>query len=254
MFRIVIPARYQSSRLPGKPLLEIGGTPMITHVYQRALETGADSVIIATDHQDIVTVCEELGADYFLSNADHQSGTERIAEVVAEKNYADDDIIVNLQGDEPFVVPVLLKQVADALACNPSASMSSLFIPLETHEEVFNSNVVKVCLDKNNYALYFSRASIPWLRGVFDQQHDNDFDLSLFHRHIGIYAYTAKFVKQYIELPVSPLEKQECLEQLRVLWNGHKIIMAEAHELPGQEVNTESDLQKAREFFEQHYQ
>jgi 3-deoxy-manno-octulosonate cytidylyltransferase (CMP-KDO synthetase) len=249
MFRIIIPARYQSSRLPGKPLVDIGGKPMIVHSYERAIEAGADSVVIATDHQEIVDVCEALDADVFLSDVDHQSGTERIAEVVRERGYADDDIIVNLQGDEPFIAPKLLRQVANALADNSSASMSSLFIPLEDHAEVFNPNVVKVCLDKNNYALYFSRASIPWLRGVFDTDNLDDFDLSLFHRHIGIYGYTAEFVKQYIELPVSPLEKQECLEQLRVLWNGYKIVMAEAHELPGQEVNTPADLDRAREYY-----
>lgn len=250
MIHIIIPARYQSSRLPGKPLVDIGGKPMIQHAYQRALATGADSVVIATDHQDILTACQKFGAEVFMTKANHQSGTERIAEIVHEKNYDNDDVVINLQGDEPFIAPTLLMQVATALAESKEAVMSSLYIPLTAHEDVFNPNVVKVCLDKNQHALYFSRAPIPWLRGVFASNNKTEFDLSLFHRHIGIYAYTAGFVKEYIQLPESPLEQQESLEQLRVLWNGYKIIMSEASELPGQEVNTEEDLEKARKFYQ----
>lgn len=251
MLHIIIPARYQSSRLPGKPLLDIGGKPMIEHAYQRALETGADSVVVATDHQEIFDVCEAFGAEVFMTNVEHQSGTERIAEIVNAKHYAADDIIINLQGDEPFISPRLLKQVGQSLADSKEAVMSSLYIPLSEHSEVFNPNVVKVCLDKHQHAMYFSRAPIPWLRGAFAEKEKGDFDLGLFHRHIGIYGYTAKFVQQYIELPESPLERQESLEQLRVLWHGFKIIMSEASELPGQEVNTPEDLDKARAYYQQ---
>ena len=249
MLRIVIPARYQSSRLPGKPLVDIGGKPMIAHVYERALATKADSIVIATDDQRIVDVCHDFKAEVFYSEQDHQSGTERIAEVVTQLGYADDDIIINLQGDEPFVDPSLLNQVASILEASDLAKMSSLYAPIEIHEDIFNPNIVKTILDKNNYAMCFSRAAIPWLHGVFDQNEIPDVDLSLFKKHIGIYAYYTGFIKEYIELPLSPLEKPESLEQLRVLWNGYKIILGKALAATGQEVNTEADLEKARLFY-----
>ena len=172
------------------------------------------------------------GQKFFLSQAEHQSGTERIAEVVRALGYDEQDIIVNLQADEPFIDPQLLRQTAAKLAADEVASMSTVYIPLDKTEDVFNPNIVKVVLDKHDYALYFSRAPIPWLRGVFDQQ-QSEFPLQLFHRHIGIYAYRAGFVKQYRELAASPLEQYESLEQLRVLWNGYKIILSEAAALPG---------------------
>lgn len=249
MFHIIIPARYQSSRLPGKPLLEIGGIPMIVHVYQQALKAGAESVVIATDDKRIEQVLLAEGANVFMSDVPHDSGTERLAEVVDALDYSDDDIIVNLQGDEPFVPTKLLQQVAQELQENSMASMSSLYIPLEVHEDVFNPNIVKVVLDKHKFALYFSRAPIPWLRDDFAEEKVDDFDLSLFHRHIGIYGYRANFIKEYVKLPSSPLEQYESLEQLRVLWNGYKIILAEASTMPGQEVNTAEDLEKARKIF-----
>ena len=247
MFRIVIPARYASSRLPGKPLKMIGDKSMISHVYQRALEAKPASIVIATDDKRIEDVAAADGADVYISSIEHSSGTERIAEVVREKAYADDDIIVNLQGDEPFVPAVLLHQVVKALEENKDAQMSSLFIPLESYKDVFNPNVVKVVLDKNNCALYFSRAPIPWLRAAFENTEPENFDLSLFHRHIGIYGYRAKFLKDYDQLTVSALETQTSLEQLRVLWNGYKIVLAKAITLPGQEINTEEDLKRAQE-------
>lgn len=249
MLRIVIPARYQSSRLPGKPLVDIGGKPMIEHVYERAQETKADSIVIATDDQRIVEACSKFNADVFYSELDHQSGTERIAEVITQRNYADDDVIINLQGDEPFLEPSLLNQVASTLEASKEARMSSLYAPIEQHEDVFNPNVVKTILDKNDYAIYFSRAPVPWLHGVFDKQEIPDFDLSLFNRHIGIYAYYVSFIKEYIELPISPIEKPVSLEQLRVLWNGYKIALGKVDKMIGQEVNTEADLEKAREFY-----
>jgi 3-deoxy-manno-octulosonate cytidylyltransferase (CMP-KDO synthetase) len=250
MFHIIIPARYQSSRLPGKPLLDIGGIPMIVHVYRQALKAGAGSVVIATDDERIENVLLAEGAQVFMSDIPHDSGTERLGEVVEKLDYSDDDIIVNLQGDEPFVPIQLLQQVGNDLQQHTAASMSTIYIPLDNHEDVFNPNVVKVVLDKENYALYFSRAPIPWLRDDFADDKKDDFDLSLFHRHIGIYAYRASFIKQYARLPISPLEKYECLEQLRVLWNGHKIILSEAIAVPGQEVNTVQDLEKARQIYE----
>lgn len=250
MFHIIIPARYQSSRLPGKPLLDIGGIPMIVHVYRQALKAGAESVVVATDDKRIEKLLLDEGAQVFMSDIPHESGTERLGEVVEKLEYSDNDIIVNLQGDEPFVPIKLLQQVANDLQQHYSASMSTIYIPLDNHEDVFNPNVVKVVLDKENFALYFSRAPIPWLRDDFAEGKKEDFNLSLFHRHIGIYAYRANFFKEYIKLPVSPLEKYECLEQLRVLWNGHKIILSEATAIPGQEVNTAQDLEKARQIYE----
>jgi len=248
MLRIVIPARYQSSRFPGKLLQKIGGIPMIVHVYQRALEAKVDSVIVATDDQRIAEAVTGVGAEVFFSTTEHHSGTERITEVVAALKYHDDDIVINLQGDEPFVPAKLLRQVAQDLAVHEKASMATLYIPLEDEADVFNPNVVKVALDKENYALYFSRAPIPWLRSGFDISRTN-FALDLFHRHLGIYAYRVGFIKRYGQLPISPLEKQEALEQLRVLWNGYKIILSAAEKFLGQEVNTSEDLAKARAIY-----
>lgn len=250
MFHIVIPARIKSTRLPNKPLQEIGGIPMVLHVYQRALEANAASVVVATDDEQIKRICEAAGATVFISDIDHQSGTERICEVVSALNYHDDDIIVNLQGDEPFAPASFLQQVAELLQKHPDANMSSIYTSLKHKEDVFNPNIVKIALDKNQQALYFSRAPIPWLRGVFDRSTASDFDLSIFHHHIGIYGYRASFIKQYNELPVSPLESLEALEQLRVLWNGYKIILTAAHEAPGFEINTPEDLEKARAFYQ----
>jgi 3-deoxy-manno-octulosonate cytidylyltransferase (CMP-KDO synthetase) len=249
MFRIIIPARYASTRLQGKPLQLIGDKPMILHVYQRALEAGADSIIVATDHKGIQEVCEVEGAQVFYSDHEHQSGTERICEVVHHLNYADNDIIVNLQGDEPFVPASLLAQVSELLVQHSDINMASIYTDLKSQEDVFNSNIVKIALDKNNCALYFSRAPIPWLRGIFEQNL-KDFDLSLFHHHLGIYGYRAKFLKEYHTLEPSPLETVEALEQLRVLWNGHKIILTKANEKPGVEVNTAEDLIKAQKYYD----
>ena len=249
MLRIVIPARYQSTRFPGKPLQEIGGLPMIAHTYQRALEANVDSIVIATDDERIAAAVKAIGSDVFFSTTEHASGTERIAEVAQQLGYDDEDIVINLQGDEPFVPAILLRQTAETLAMHADASMATVYIPLESSVDVFNPNIVKVVLDKHNYALYFSRASIPWLRGVFDNESQPNFDLTSFHRHIGIYAYRAGFVKCYHELVISPLEKQESLEQLRVLWNGHKIILSQATELPGQEVNTPEDLERVQAIY-----
>ena len=249
MSHIIIPARYHSTRLPGKPLVDIGGVPMILRVYERAQQVGAQSVVVATDDERIASVLRAVGAEVFVSDVDHQSGTERLAEVVAAGTYSDDDIIVNLQGDEPFIPVELLQQVATTLQQSNDAAMSTLYVPFEQAVDVFNPNIVKVVLDERDYALYFSRAPIPWLRDQFhDIQTISEFDALPFRRHIGIYAYRASFVKQYGALMESPLEKYECLEQLRVLWHGYKIALAAAVTLPGQEVNTPEDLIRAQEF------
>lgn len=249
MFRIVIPARYKSTRLPAKPLALIGDKTMLEHVYARALEAKADSVVIATDDERIKALAEQLGASICMTDENHPTGTDRIAEVVEQMDYDDNDIIINLQGDCPFLPGKLLQQVGQALAEHPEASVSTLYTSINHPDEIFNPNIAKVVLDKNNYAMYFSRAPIPWLRDHFGKQDRDNIDLNIFHAHIGVYAYPASFVKQYRNLPASPLENYEGLEQIRVLWNGYKIIAVEAEMLPGQEVNTPEDLATANKHY-----
>lgn len=244
-FIAIIPARFASSRLPGKPLADIGGKPMVVHVMERAKESGADRVIVATDHPDVFAAVEAAGGEVCMTRADHQSGTERLAEVIELYGFSDEDIIVNVQGDEPLVPPVIIKQVADNLA-SCEAGMATLAVPIETAEEAFNPNAVKVVMDVNGYALYFSRATIPWERERFAKSRETVGDTFL--RHIGIYAYRAGFIRRYVNWAPSPLEHIELLEQLRVLWYGEKIHVAVAKEVPSVGVDTPEDLQRVREF------
>lgn len=219
-FIAIIPARYGSSRLPGKPLADINGKPMVVHVMERALESGAKRVIVATDHPEVVKAVEAAGGEVCMTRADHQSGTERLAEVIELCQFADDEIIVNVQGDEPLIPPVIIRQVAENLA-NSEAGMSTLAVPIETAEEAFNPNAVKVVRNAKGYAMYFSRAAIPWERERFAVSKETIGDVFL--RHIGIYAYRAGFIRQYVKWEPSELEHIELLEQLRVLWYGEKI-------------------------------
>ncbi|GAB2943061.1 3-deoxy-manno-octulosonate cytidylyltransferase [Hafnia psychrotolerans] len=245
-FIVIIPARYASSRLPGKPLADINGKSMVVHVMERAKESGAERVIVATDHPDVFNEVQAAGGEACMTRADHQSGTERLAEVIERYGFSDDDIIVNVQGDEPMVPPVIIRQVADNLAsCN--AGMATLAVPIETAEEAFNPNAVKVVRDVNGYALYFSRAAIPWERERFAESKETIGDNFL--RHIGIYAYRAGFIRRYVNWAPSQLEHIELLEQLRVLWYGEKIHVAVAKEIPSVGVDTPEDLQRVREFF-----
>ncbi|GBU12626.1 3-deoxy-manno-octulosonate cytidylyltransferase [Enterobacterales bacterium] len=245
-FIVIIPARFASSRLPGKPLADINGKPMVIHVMERAMESGADRVIVATDHPDVFKAVEAAGGEVCMTRADHQSGTERLAEVIEKYGFSDDDIIVNVQGDEPLVPPVIIRQVAENLA-SCEAGMATLAVPIETAEEAFNPNAVKVVMDINGYALYFSRATIPWERERFAKSKDSVGDTFL--RHIGIYAYRAGFVRRYVTWAPSQLENIELLEQLRVLWYGEKIHVAVAKAIPSVGVDTPEDLQRVREFF-----
>lgn len=245
-FIVIIPARYASSRLPGKPLADINGKSMVVHVMERAKESGAERVIVATDHPDVFNEVQAAGGEACITRADHQSGTERLAEVIERYGFSDDDIIVNVQGDEPMIPPVIIRQVADNLAsCN--AGMATLAVPIETAEEAFNPNAVKVVRDVNGYALYFSRAAIPWERERFAESKETIGDNFL--RHIGIYAYRAGFIRRYVNWAPSQLEHIELLEQLRVLWYGEKIHVAVAKEIPSVGVDTPEDLQRVREFF-----
>ncbi|QHA85842.1 3-deoxy-manno-octulosonate cytidylyltransferase [Serratia rhizosphaerae] len=243
-FIAIIPARYASTRLPGKPLADIHGKPMVVHVMERARESGAERVIVATDHPDVARAVEAAGGEVCMTREDHESGTERLAEVIEHYGFADDQIIVNVQGDEPLVPPVIIRQVAENLAAS-SAGMATLAAPIETAEEAFNPNAVKVVMDAEGYALYFSRATIPWDRERFAQSKSAIGDNLL--RHLGIYAYRAGFVRRYVSWAPSPLEKIELLEQLRVLWYGEKIHVAVAKAIPSVGVDTAEDLQRVRD-------
>lgn len=243
-FHIVIPARYASSRLPGKPLADINGKPMIQHVYERAKLTTADQVVVATDDQRIAEVVEGFGGEVCMTSADHQSGTERIAEVVTKYAWADDEIVVNVQGDEPDLPIELIHQVAEDMQAFPDANISTLCSRITESEMMFDPNVVKVVMDAQGFALYFSRAAIPWDR---DEFRHNDLLLNDYcFRHIGLYAYRAGYIQTYVGSTVSPLEKIESLEQLRVLWHGGKIHVSQAKVLPGVGVDTKEDLKRIR--------
>ncbi|WP_031432887.1 3-deoxy-manno-octulosonate cytidylyltransferase [Methylomarinum vadi] len=243
-FKVVIPARYGSSRLPGKPLLEIAGKPMIAHVCERALEASAEQVVVATDDERIFAEVERLGLQVVMTDPGHQSGTERIAEVARQLNWQAEDVIVNLQGDEPLIPPSYINDVATALSGQGRAGMATLAARIEDQAEIFNPNAVKVVLDKSGYALYFSRAPIPWERGGFPDRANMANEALPFLRHIGMYAYRVSFLQRYCSWRPSPLEAVECLEQLRVLWHGEKILVKTVAKTPEAGVDTEEDLHR----------
>ena len=241
-FTVVIPARFGSTRFPGKPLALIQGKPMIQHVYERSLKAGAEAVIVATDDPRIGQLVESFGGRCCYTRADHNSGTERIAEVLSKENISDDTIIVNVQGDEPFIPPENIRQVADNLAKAKAKNMpmATLCFEISMKSEVDNPNVVKVVFATNGKALYFSRAPIPfdrnWLANTQVMQGQ------AYYRHVGIYAYMAGFIHQYIELEASHYESIESLEQLRVLYHGFDIHVAVAEKAPPHGVDTPEDL------------
>ncbi|WP_024871126.1 3-deoxy-manno-octulosonate cytidylyltransferase [Tolumonas lignilytica] len=242
-FVVVIPARYQSSRLPGKPLADIHGQPMIAWVVERAKQSGASRVIVAVDDERVAAAVSSLDVEVCMTGLHHQSGTERLAEVCEKYAFAPDTIIVNVQGDEPLIPPAIITQVAENLA-NTTAPMATLAVTIDDEHELFNPNAVKVVMDKQGYALYFSRATIPWDRDGFAKEPKQSHHSFL--RHIGIYAYRAGFIRQYVDWPVSPLEQIESLEQLRVLWHSEKIHVAVAAQTPPAGVDTPEDLEKVR--------
>jgi len=255
-FIVVIPARYQSTRLPAKPLADILGKTMVERVAEQALQSGAKQVIVATDDQRIVDALQKLtNIDVCLTSKNHESGTDRLAEVCAIYQFSDNEIIVNVQGDEPLIPPKVIAQVAHNLLKNEQASVATLSAPITSQDDVFNINAVKVVTDKNNLALYFSRATTPWDRDNFtpENQQAKNVDLSHLQRHIGIYAYRVAFLKQYAQLTVSPLEMIEKLEQLRVLWHGYKIHVDTACELPPAGVDTAEDLQRVIDVLSQQH-
>jgi len=245
-FHVIIPARYASTRLPAKPLLDIGGKPMLQHVCERAAQSGAASVTVATDDARIEEAVHAFGGAVCMTAAHHQSGTERLAEAASLLGLRQDDIVVNLQGDEPLMPPRLLKQVAHILEGDHDADMSTLCTRIRTSAELFDPHVVKVVMDKSGNALYFSRAVIPWDRDAFAVTTEELPENAVHFRHLGLYAYRVGFIEEYVTKSSCELERMESLEQLRVLWHGGRIHVAEAMEVPGPGVDTVEDLERVR--------
>ncbi|MBL4743455.1 MAG: 3-deoxy-manno-octulosonate cytidylyltransferase [Cycloclasticus sp.] len=241
-YKVVIPARFASSRLPGKPLLKIAGKEMILLVCDKADQAGADEVVVATDDQRILDCVKQAGFNAVMTSQSHNSGTERLAEVANTLQWDDDVVVVNCQGDEPLIPPELIQKAAFALMEQELADVASLCAPIKDSEEVVNPNAVKVVRDVNDYALYFSRAPIPWDRDNFPE---NRAAATLNHfRHIGIYSYTVGFLRRYITWPACALEKIESLEQLRILHQGERIIVPAVGQAPEAGVDTQEDLDR----------
>ncbi|MBL4827486.1 MAG: 3-deoxy-manno-octulosonate cytidylyltransferase [Spongiibacteraceae bacterium] len=246
-FSVIIPARYASTRLEGKPLLDIAGRPMIQHVYERATHSQAAQVIIATDDQRIADVAQGFGANVCMTSPDHESGTDRLEEVVSQLALPHDHIVVNVQGDEPLIPASVIDQVANNLAANSQAGIATLVEPIKQVETVFDPNAVKVVIDNSGRALYFSRAPIPWDREAWANTDSATLSAqSKVYRHIGIYAYRVAFLHQFVGWPVSFLESTEKLEQLRALENGVTIQASEAIETIPAGIDTQEDLEKVR--------
>lgn len=246
-FTVVIPARMASSRLPNKPLADIGGLPMVVRVAQRACQSQARQVVVAADDARIVQACQSHGVTALLTRQDHLSGSDRLAEACQLLGLDAEDVVVNVQGDEPLILPQLINDVALLLAQKPEASMSTAAHAIGSLEEFMNPNVVKLVMDARQSALYFSRAPIPWWR---DGQSGGSFQTLPTPaplRHIGIYAYRAAFLSGFPHLPPAPLETMESLEQLRVLWHGHRIAVHVTEQAPGPGVDTPEDLERVRQ-------
>jgi 3-deoxy-manno-octulosonate cytidylyltransferase (CMP-KDO synthetase) len=241
-FYIVIPARYDSVRLPGKVLRVMAGRTMLQHVFERAQATSAKSIIIATDDQRIADTAIAFGADICMTSSKHVSGTHRIGEVIQQRQIPAEAVVVNLQGDEPLMPASCVSQVAELLMEHKEADVATLSMPIHDEAGLSNSNMVKVVRDKGGYALYFSRACIPCQRDQSTAQREMALQTGVYQRHIGIYAYRAGYVSKYADLTPSPYEELEKLEQLRVLWHGGRIVVAQATQNPGPGVDTEEEL------------
>lgn len=248
-FKVVIPARFGSSRLPGKPLLDIAGRPMVAHVVERACQSGAEEVLIATDDERIAAAVQDMGAEVVMTSANHPSGTDRLQEVAQKKGWSDDTIIVNVQGDEPLIPPAVINQVARNIEASSAAGIATLAETLTSVEQLFNPNIVKLVRDVNDFALYFSRAPMPWARDAFAKDKTALPALDVYFRHLGIYAYRVGFLHAYVGWPPAVIEQVEALEQLRALYNGVKIHVDVAEvEIP-QGVDTAEDLERIRALF-----
>lgn len=247
-FHVVIPARHASTRLPGKPLLPIAGKPMVVRVAERAAQSGAQQIWIATDHHAIADVVHEHGFKACLTKDTHASGTDRIAEVVEQRGWTDDTIVVNVQGDEPLIPPALIRAVAEHLHLHPECAIATACHAIHDEAAMRNPNIVKAVLDGDGNALYFSRAPIPYPRDAFAAQQGLPQDIPVL-RHIGIYAYRASFLRAYGQLAPAAIEQFEALEQLRALYHGYKIGVVVTNEAPPAGVDTEQDLHIARQIF-----
>jgi len=246
MFRAVIPARFASTRLPGKPLADLGGKPMVRHVHERVVESGAAEVIVATDDARVAAACAEFGAEVQMTSAEHPSGTDRLAEVAARRGWRDADVVVNVQGDEPLLPPVLVQQVAALLRADPGADIATLGTPIASLEEFLDPAVVKVVRRADGRALYFSRAPIPWHREGAPAGYGSQREFAGAWRHLGLYAYRVGALKRLAAAAPAPLELAEKLEQLRALYLGMAIAVGEAVERPGPGVDTPEDLERLR--------
>lgn len=249
-FKVVIPARHASTRLPGKPLSDISGKPMVVHVVERARLSGAEEILVATDHSEIVAAVEAAGAQAVLTRADHPSGTDRIAEVAALRGWSPDAVVVNVQGDEPLIDPALIRDVAAALAEDREAAIATASHAIQDPAEMFSPNVVKVVCDRRGRALYFSRAPIPWARDDFAASRERLPDGLPVQRHIGLYAYRCAFLAAYAELQPAPIEQWEALEQLRAMWHGYPIRVVSVAQAPAPGVDTQEDLERVRRILE----
>jgi 3-deoxy-manno-octulosonate cytidylyltransferase (CMP-KDO synthetase) len=246
-FKVAIPARYASTRLAGKPLRTLAGRPLIQHVYDRAVESGAEEVVVATDDPRIASAAEDFGARVCLTAPEHPSGTDRLAEVARRLCWNADEIVINLQGDEPLMHPDLIRRLATDLARFVDAEIATVCTPIHTTAELFDPHVVKVVMDKDGYALYFSRAPVPWDRDAFAVTTEELPQGAQHFRHIGLYAYRAGFLERYNGLAPCYLERTESLEQLRALWNGVRIHVLHSDRPPGHGVDTEDDLQRVEQ-------
>ncbi|MFP5441615.1 MAG: 3-deoxy-manno-octulosonate cytidylyltransferase [Gammaproteobacteria bacterium] len=253
-FVVVIPARYSSSRLPGKPLAEIAGRTMIEHVYRQAQRSRAREVVVATDDQRVADAVQAFGGTVCMTAATHPSGTDRIEEVARKMGYGADDIVVNVQGDEPLIPPQNIDQVAANLAANARCSAATLCEEISSPADVFNPNIVKLVAAASGEALYFSRAVIPWDRDGYAKLAGGALPASVgdaYRRHIGIYAYRVSLLGEFVGWGACPLENIEALEQLRILWNGHRIHVATAAVSAPGGVDTPADLERVRQHFVQ---
>ncbi|WP_353432618.1 3-deoxy-manno-octulosonate cytidylyltransferase [Polynucleobacter sp. MWH-UH23A] len=245
-FLVVIPARLGSTRLPRKPLADIGGKPMVVRVAEQAKKSFAQSVVVATDSPEIQAVCDEHRIECLLTSEDHPTGTDRLAEVAQLLKLPNNALVVNVQGDEPLIPPELINQVAQTLADHQDCAISTVAVPIDDELDIQNPNVVKVVLNRAGEALYFSRAPIPFVR---DAGEENKTTPSPHLRHLGIYAYRAEFLQAYTRLDPAPPEKAEALEQLRALWNGYRIAVHIADQTPPAGVDTPEDLERVRGAF-----
>jgi 3-deoxy-manno-octulosonate cytidylyltransferase (CMP-KDO synthetase) len=245
-FTVLIPARYASSRLPGKALADLGGKPMVVRVAERARASGAQRIVIATDDRRIADAAHRHGVDSIMTRADHATGTDRLAEAASLLRLADDEIVVNVQGDEPLLDPALMRRVVASLCAHADAAMATACHPIDAIDEAFNANVVKVVLDARGNALYFSRATIPWARADFASTPRTLSAGLPIYRHYGLYAYRVSFLRVFPTLAVAPIERFEALEQLRALWHGYRIVVEVAAGTPAPGVDTPDDLARVR--------